>query len=393
LDAGRINEAVQEAERLILAFPDEPQYTMALSDMLSRNNRQAEAIQKLEQFNTDNPGHGNVAMLLSALYKENGQQEKGNALLLDVFNDQDVDINNKLLVLGTLSTEIRVAREKNSADQALEDFTIQLFRKLEMSNPENEKVSAVGADLFLIIKKNDEARKYFRKSIQQGATGFEAWQNLLVLESQDNQYDSLIVHSEEGMELFPNQALLYYFNGFGHLRKRHFQEAAYSLEQAKKLSTGNNNMLGEINGMLGDAYNSTRQYLKSDKAYEDALAINPNNDFVLNNYSYFLSLRKEKLDAAEVMAGRLFKLHPDNATYLDTYAWVLYVREKYKEAKKVMEKAISISQLNATHFEHFGDILYKLGDVDGAVKQWEKARTLTSDNETLNKKIANRKLN
>jgi Tfp pilus assembly protein PilF len=152
-------------------------------------------------------------------------------------------------------------------------------------------------------------------------------------------------------------------------------------------------MLGEINGMLGDAYNSTRQYLKSDKAYEDALAINPNNDFVLNNYSYFLSLRKEKLDVAEVMAGRLFKLHPDNATYLDTYAWVLYVREKYKEAKKVMEKAISISQVNATHFEHFGDILYKLGDVDGAVKQWEKARTLTSDNETLNKKIANRKLN
>jgi tetratricopeptide (TPR) repeat protein len=393
LDAGRINEAVQEAERLILAFPDEPQYTMALSDMLNRNDRQAEAIQKLEQFNTDNPGHGNVAMLLSALYKENGQQEKGNALLLDVFNDQDVDINNKLLVLGTLSTEIRIAREKNSADQALEDFTIQLFRKLEMSNPENEKVSAVGADLFLIIKKNDEARKYFRKSIQQGATGFEAWQNLLLLESQDNQYDSLIVHSEEGMELFPNQALLYYFNGFGHLRKRHFQEATYSLEQAKKLSTGNNNMLGEINGMLGDAYNSTRQYLKSDKAYEDALAINPNNDFVLNNYSYFLSLRKEKLDVAEVMAGRLFKLHPDNATYLDTYAWVLYVREKYKEAKKVMEKAISISQVNATHFEHFGDILYKLGDVDGAVKQWEKARTLTSDNETLNKKIANRKLN
>jgi Tfp pilus assembly protein PilF len=245
----------------------------------------------------------------------------------------------------------------------------------------------------MTLQNNNEAKKYFRKAIAQGATAFDAWQNLLILESNDSQYDSLIVHSEEGLELFPNQAALYYFNGFGHLRKKHFQEATYALEQAKKLSIGNNKLLGDINGMLGDAYNSSRQYSKSDKAYEDALAIDPNNDFVLNNYSYFLSLRKEKLETAESMANKLIKLHPDNATYLDTYGWVLYVREKYKEAKKVMEKAVALSQANATHFEHFGDILYKLGDVDGAVKQWEKARTLTSDNETLNKKIANRKLN
>ena len=393
IDAGNIDEAIREAENLIQAFPDEPQYVMALAEMLSQHNQRDIAILKLEQFNKLNPGNGNVTMLLSALYKESGQQEKGNALLLDVFNDANVDLNNKLLVLGTLTTEIKLAREKNSPNQSLEDFTIQLFKKLELTNPESENVSMIGANLYLTLQKNNESKKYFRKSIKQGATGFETWHNLLVLESQDNQYDSLIVYSEEGIELFPNQAVLYYFNGFGHLSKKHFQEATYSLEQAKKLSVGNDNLLGDINRMLGDAYNSTRQYSKSDKAYEDALTINPNNDFVLNNYSYFLSLRKEKLDVAEVMASKLVKLHPDNATYLDTYGWVLYIREKYKEAKKVMEKAISLSQSNATHFEHFGDILYKLGDVDGAVKQWEKARTLTSDNETLNKKIANRKLN
>lgn len=393
MEDGKINEAMQEAEKLVNAFPDEPQYAMAFAEMLSGNNQRARAIQILESFNRENPGNGNVAMLLAALYKEGGQQEKGNNLLISVFDDPNVDVNNKLLVLGTLSTEIQQAQEKNSPNQALEIFTMNLFRKLDQTNPDDENISLVGADLFMSLKKNTEAVRYYRKAIKQGATGFDAWQNLLVLESQDNQFDSLIVHSEEGLELFPNQAILYYFNGFAHFRKKHFVEAAYSLEQAKKLSGENQKMTGDINGMLGDAYNALRQYEKSDLAYDAALALNPSNDFVLNNYSYFLSLRNSKMDQAEAMAAKLVKLFPDNATYLDTYAWVLFTREKFKDAKKVMEKALALNQTNSTHFEHFGDILYRLGDVEEAVKQWEKARTLTTNNETLNKKIATRKLN
>jgi predicted Zn-dependent protease len=113
---------------------------------------------------------------------------------------------------------------------------------------------------------------------------------------------------------------------------------------------------------------------------------------VLNNYSFYLSLRKENLEKAEKMAAQLIKDHPTNATYLDTYAWVLYARDKYKEAKKVMEKAISTGEANATHFEHYGDILFKLGEVENAVTQWEKARGLTTNSEILNKKIVNRKI-
>ena len=144
--------------------------------------------------------------------------------------------------------------------------------------------------------------------------------------------------------------------------------------------------------MLGDAYNATKAYEKSDKAYDDALAINPNNDGVLNNYSYYLALRKTSLDKAEKMSALLIKNNPDNPTFLDTYAWVLYSRQKYKEARKVMERAVSTGNATATHFEHYGDILFQLGDVTGAVQQWEKARGLNANSEILNKKIANRQI-
>jgi Tfp pilus assembly protein PilF len=144
--------------------------------------------------------------------------------------------------------------------------------------------------------------------------------------------------------------------------------------------------------MLGDAYNATKDYPKSDKAYDDALSFNPDNATILNNYSYYLALRKENLEKAEKMSSTLIKNNPDNPTFLDTHAWVLYVRQKYKEAKKVIERAISTGKANAAHVEHYGDILYQLGEVDNAVKQWEKARGMNAKSEILNKKIANRKI-
>ena len=133
-------------------------------------------------------------------------------------------------------------------------------------------------------------------------------------------------------------------------------------------------------------------YDKSNAAYEQALTLDPNNPNVLNNYSYFLALRKSDLEKAEKMSALLVKNNPDNPAYLDTYAWVLYSRQKYKDARKVIERAVVTGNANATHFEHYGDILFQLGDVTGAVQQWEKARGLNANSEILNKKIANRKI-
>jgi tetratricopeptide (TPR) repeat protein len=205
-------------------------------------------------------------------------------------------------------------------------------------------------------------------------------------------YDDVIKHAEKALEVFPNQAVIYYFNGLAYLQKHKYEESVFNFEQARKLSSKNPKLAGDANAMLGDAYNAMKMYDKSNSAYEQALAIDPNNPNVLNNYSYFLALRKTDLEKAEKMSALLVKNNADNPAYLDTYAWVLYSRQKYKEARKIIERAIVTGNANATHFEHYGDILFQLGDVTGAVQQWEKARGLNANSEILNKKIANRKI-
>lgn len=390
-EQGKVEEAIKEGERLIETYPDEERYVLAFAETLSNYKQSTKAIRFVEQYLNTNPGSGNAKVVLALLFRENGQESRSRYLLNSIFDDPTVDANGKLMLAGPYCELIIQNRSKNIEDLELQEFTVGVMKKLTTLYPRESAFHTLAGDLFLSLKMEREAQREFMKATQSGSS-FDAWQNLLYLDSQLNQFDSLIVHSENALEYFPNQAIVYYFNGYGQFRKSRFREAVASLEQAKRLSAENQSLISEINGMLGDAYNGMKEYQQSDKAYDDALAVDPNNSLILNNYSYYLALRKENLDKAEKMSTLLIKNNPNNASFLDTYAWVLFMKGNYKEAKKVMEKVISSGEATATHLEHYGDILFQLKDVEAALEQWQKAKALSPDHELLNKKIENKKL-
>lgn len=392
LEQGKTKEAITEGEKLINNFPGEERYVMGFAETLAEKGMRNEAIQYLEKFVAQNEDAGNVRMLLAGYYRDNNMEDKARPLLLTLFDDPSIEIGSKLIILGAYNAELNQRKARNTPDPDRESFALSLLQKLKKNNPNDPNVHIVGGDLYLSTGKNREAQKEYLSAIELGEVNFEVWENLLLLETQLEQYDLVLQHSDQAMELFPNQRMVFYFNGYAHLRKRHYQEAIAALEQSKRLASSMPSFVSDINALLGDAYNAMKDYDRSDKAYDEALLFNPNNTSVLNNYSYFLAIRKANLDKAEKMAALLIKNNPDNPTFLDTQAWVLYMRGKYKDARKSIERAIGSGNANATHFEHYGDILFQLGDVDGAVKQWERARGLNANSETLNKKIANRKI-
>ncbi len=393
LQQGKIKEALTEGEKLITAFPGEERYSMGFAELLAQKNLRDEAIQHLEKFIAQNPDAGNAKMLLAGFYRDAQQEAKARPLLLSLFDDPSVEIGSKLIVMGTYNAEINQRKSRTGeTDADLVSYAFSLFNKLEKNYPAESGVHIVGGDLNLAVGKARDAQKEYLKAIELGDVNFEVWENLLYLETQLDQWDAVIRHADQALEIFPNQAMIHYFSGNAHIRKRHYPEAIAALLQSRRLSASNPAVLSDINGLLGDAYHAAREYDKSDKAYEEALLLTPENNTVLNNYSYYLSLRKVNLEKAEKMASLLIKNNPENATFLDTYAWVLYVRGKFKDARKAIERAIETGKATATHFEHYGDILFQLGDVNGAVQQWEKARGMNANSEILNKKIANRKI-
>ena len=68
------------------------------------------------------------------------------------------------------------------------------------------------------------------------------------------------------------------------------------------------------------------------KAYDKALKIDPSYAPVLNNYAYYLSEEGKQLKKARSMSKKTIEAEPDNATYLDTYGWILHLLGKIGRA-------------------------------------------------------------
>jgi tetratricopeptide (TPR) repeat protein len=273
----------------------------------------------------------------------------------------------------------------------LEGVALELVELTIQSHPEEAKAYAVAGDLQTIVGKKELARGNYLKAVKLDDSHFKIWQQIVLLDAELAEADSLVIHSEKALELFPNQAVFWFYNGTGHLIEKNFSKAVKSLEYGKRLSASEPELVAQFNAQLGDGYNSMKDHKRSDEAYEAALAHDPDNEHVLNNYSYFLSLRGEQLPKAKAMAKRLVDKHPNNPTYLDTYAWVLYKMEDYNGALTYLERAIALSE-DATIVEHYGDVLFKLGKREEAVMQWEKAKLKGEASAFIDRKIKEKKL-
>lgn len=379
---GDLDGVIAEYRKLIAANPNETPYRIELIDFLIQNKKEDEAIKEIESYEKSESPSSRITLLRSELAWRKGDKEQAFNLLEQAFTMSALDFDIKFQILANYLTM--------SSDESDKARINEISKKLANDNPDEYKAQAFVGDLYYQKGDKKTALEYYLRAIRISPANFSVWQNIINVEAELNEYDSVLVHSEQALEYFPNQAILYYFAGTGHLLKKNYKKSIRALDQGRKY-TIDPDLLTVFYGQLGDAYNALSEHEKSDRSYEKALENQPDNDHVLNNYSYFLSVRKVELEKALKMSTKLVALEPENATYLDTHGWVLYINGSFKEAKKYLEKAASLDE-DGTVVEHYGDVLFQLGDVEEAIKQWERARDLGETSELIEKKIADRKL-
>jgi tetratricopeptide (TPR) repeat protein len=382
---GKLDKVIEEGNKLIETFNDEPEYVILQANTLMANDRTRDAIDLLEKWLPHYSTNGTMLLTLSEAYRAAGDIEKSKEYVNRAFDYPDLNLQSKLqYIVGQLEKPI---------DSVSRKFLYELVNKTILSNPNQAESYAIYGDVLIRLDSSEAAKKMYLKSLQINENNFQAWQNIINIEISGNDWDNVIVHSEKAIEVFPNQAIFYFFLGTGYLIKKDYTRAVSNLEMGKKLASSNLQLTSWFNAQLGDGYFYLKNYLKSDEAYEAALLYDSDNYPVLNNYSYFLSLRKENLDKAAKMSLKLIQENPDNATYLDTHAWVLYNQGKLEEAKTIIERAVRQKEnLSGTIVEHYGDILFRLGKEKEAMEQWQKAREMGETSDLINKKISDGKL-
>lgn len=419
--AGKKDDAIKTMQRLVVLEGENESVLFELQRLYAMNDQPEKAIDALLKLIELDPYNTGYLRYLSEYYERAGQpelaQQTFDKLLLTDSNNVDLQFRKASFQkkagdenayfttmhkafangLGNIDTKIfYLVLFVDSLDKPnfkLKDTVLTWTKLLVEAHPEDAKSFAMRGDFLFYSGSLRDAAAAYNKSLKIRSDIYDVWIKMFYIYSDLREFDSLKYVTTSAIELYPNQPLGYYFNGVALNNLNDAEAAIKTLKRGLPLTVSNTQLRADIFTELGNAYNDVKNYVESDKAFENSLQLNPDNPFTLNNYAYFLSVRNENLERAAEMSAASIKLIPDNASLEDTYAWILYKQKKYKDAKLWMEKALAHGgKESGTVLEHYGDILYQLGDKEKAVEYWIKAKAAGETTDLIDKKISDKTL-
>jgi tetratricopeptide (TPR) repeat protein len=382
LRKNNLSKAIEEGERLIEAFPGNPDYVLNLLEILYNNAKIDEALNLvLEEIKTY-PDQAELQMAAYTLLKEKGRTEEATSFLFRAFRSQDLDPEAKTKTYLGILNEIKTSGRDSLLNQ-LESVLLEV-------NPNNNHVFVALGERKKREKKLPEAIALFKKSLLLQPKNASVLEEVILNSfGEQANFEELETYTIMGVDEFPELAEFWFYDGVVKSARKKDSLAVVSLEKALELNKGKNPQLQQVSfGSLGNSLYNLGQVDSAFQNFDKALKINPNDDQVLNNYAYFLSLEKRELEKAKTMAEKVVKKYPKNATYLDTLAWVLFQMGRFQESFTHMEEAMkNDSAPSGVMLEHYGDILYHLGKVSEAITWWKKAESSSEASEKISQKI------
>jgi len=376
---GDFSSSRKELEKLIKLNPSEANYYGLLAESYLSSGNTKEAKKVYDMLLQVDPDNGIAFLSLSEYYRIINEQDSSFMYLQKAYASDDVSIDTKIQIL--VNNYIRVINFSDNKTKAL-----QLLSILEKRYPEEAKVYVLKSDFLIQDNRLDEAAEQLRKSLKYDKSNRNIWEQLLTIEYQLQDFENLEADSKKAVEYYPNYATFYLYNGIASFLRKKYSQSISMLKLGVNYVINNDVQLMQFYIYLGDAYDATKDFENSDKYFDKVLEIDPDNDLVLNNYSYYLAVRGDKLELAEKMSKKVVSRNPGNANYLDTYAWVLYKKGNIKQALQELEKAIKLGgDKKAAIMEHYGDALYKNNEIDKAVDAWKKANNIDTSDELLKK--------
>lgn len=386
--AGRLEDAEKLVKRAVAAFPNQASYQGLLGELFDQRGEHEKAQQQYLNALELDPSNSMLRIALAEHYYGTGKVREAFEQLELAFLDPEMDLDAKMQVLIGFFEMSNYDGTKPEDRPELVRRSYSLIEVLEKAHPESGKPHTIHGDFLLRDGRFPEARDQFRLALEHEKERYPIWSQLLQLDLELGDMEALHRDAEEAITLFPMIPEIYLFNGIALSQLKRHSEAIETLVMGRDLVVDNQPLLAQFWSSLGDAYHANKEHERSDAAYEKALAIDPNNVNTLNNYAYYLSERNEELEKAERMSKRSNELAPGQPSYQDTYAWILFRAGKFAEARTWIEKALaSGGKDQGVIVEHYGDILYKLGETAAAMEQWRNAKLLGDASDTLDRKI------
>jgi len=383
---GEKAKAYKEIEKLIKHYPNEAGFYGILAEMYTNDNlfsKAEENYNKLFELDSTN-SIGQISVI--DFYRKKMDYDNAFLMLEKVILNMNTDYSSKVRIFVSMlntQSELKIYNEKIR----------ESILTLKNQYPDEKDTHTLYADFLIKMNLIDEAKVELKYITENYSSNVIVWEQLLSIYSYNSNFDTLYIASKTAIDSFPEHSLFYIFGGVSATRVNKTTEAIEILEKGLKTAPNDSELLVDFYTYLGEAYYEINDYNKSDYYFEQVLKKEPDNLYVINNYSYYLSLREEKLEYAESISKKTVIAEPNNATYLDTYAWILFKLERYHDALFYIEQAVESGGVDSeVVIEHYGDILFMTGDKASALEFWLLSESMGNTSEELKSKIESKEI-
>ena len=382
-----VKKASNELLKLIRKFPDKSEYLSLLAELYFNYNQDKKGLQILDRILKAEPDNGFVHFYLADYYRSKKELKEADRHTKEALVSDKIENGYKIQYILKL---ILNPDTTLTSDSQLDNYMNLLMQKYS----DDLSVRALHSDFLKKDHKLAEARNELEYILSKDKNNYLIWEELLLMCNEMGDTTCMYRHGIEAIKYFPEQPLPYALSGIALMMQKQFAEALPLFEKGVELTDDKPELRSQFYSYLADCYYNLDSVERAFKMFDEVLKINPNDILVLNNYAYYLSLRNERLALAEKMSSQAVTMESDNATYLDTYAWVLYKRGEYSQARYYIKLAIEKDKdPSGVLYEHYGDILYRSGEHQEALKMWKKAAEMGGGvSEELNDKIQSGKL-
>jgi len=377
------DSVITELQKIRELDPDNLSTLQTLSNFYLEMDKKDEAKSVLESALEQNNRDPKTLIMLADLYAQEAKWDSVGTLLGNVVSDPIIPADAKLTVAQYLLSQF----QQNSDSPRLKQATSSIIETFTASEPDFAQAHALAADYYNNISENGKALEALARTNELMPSNDGAWIQRMQLLLTEGNYREAIEIGEKAEENVPQDPFIMYFWGSAYLAESNNAEAVDKLEKASRLPA-RRPLKSAIYNALGDAHAGLEQWEEAFSTYEQALELDPDNDLVLNNYAYFLSLQEKELDKAQTMALKANELSPNNASYLDTVGWVYYQKGEYQKAEKFIRASLNTGEASAEVMEHMGDVLDKLGKAEEAREWWKKAYEKDTTRTHLKDKIS-----
>ncbi|MDR2854234.1 MAG: hypothetical protein LBV31_02885, partial [Prevotellaceae bacterium] len=362
--------AFDEIERLIDKYPHDTRYKILKANLLLQTQQPEAAVVEFNKVQAEDPQNPLVYVGLANYYKLINEPDKSLKMIETALENNNLDIDVKVQIMGEYL-------QATAADSSRIKETETLLKLLVERYPLEEEAHAYYYSFLQMQQRKAEAVAEVETILNINPKNEQAWTELIQNYFSEDSIDKALKTSNEAIFNLPEKAQFYYFKGIGLFQQKKYAESIVAFQNGlPRVNAENMAFKGGFFSVMGDAFHELNQTDSAFACYEKALLAEPTNLGVMNNYAYYLSLEKKDLRKAEMLSAKTVEAEPDNSTYLDTYAWILYERGSYSLAKMYIERAINYLPTrgdNGVIYDHYGDILHKLGNTEKALEMWQKA--------------------